>query len=486
MSKLIMWIKQLLLYVFQPKNKIKKKNMIEEFIDSALIIDDKEDEIAPLKSLLEQKDIWVKHHLPTDLQKQTTVFKNRKIVFLDLYIDETKELIPNIALIRNIFSKVIGKNFGTYGIILWTKHIAEIDEFKKRISGDSNDYDLPMFILGLDKTTYMKSGNYNVIFNDIDAKLKESTAAQFFMEWSTIVRSGKDKAIQNVYSLIKDYNIQEENLKFVLCQLAQNYTGIPYSKATGYPLHIDAYKAFNDMLHYEVSNAPKSGTDIFSKPENIFFKGTTTSTLPYLYSIKNYIKGKMDDKEIKKDNVLLTKAQKKEADNKKNIDSIENEIHTIYAEVNAKLLLESANINQKFVIPGNVYKIVNDSPIKLDNDEMPANSTPIVLELTPPCDFAQLKMKVPKCVGGYLTDFTNYDSGSKDYLYKEIWPIKLEGEASLKMIVFDFRYFGMIPENDLKDETKYKILFRTKDKLFADILQKFSSHIARLGLAIIK
>jgi hypothetical protein len=62
----------------------------------------------------------------------------------------------------------------------------------------------------------------------------------------------------------------------------------------------------------------------------------------------------------------------------------------------------------------------------------------------------------------------------------------LNDHATSQMIVFDFRYFGMIKEDELKNAAQYQILFRTKDKLFADIIQKFSSHIARLGLAIIK
>lgn len=482
------WIRQLLRCAFQRKNKPVKKIMVEEFINSALIIDDKESEIEKLLELLDQKDIWVKHHLPANLLNQTTAFKNRKIIFLDLYVDETKELVPNIALIRNIFSKVVGKNFGTYGIILWTKHINEIDEFKKRISNDGDQYDLPMFIIGLDKSPYLKSNNYSGIFEEINSKLKESTAAQFFMEWSTIVQTGKDKAISSVYSLIKDYNIQEDNLKFILCQLAQNYTGIPYSKAVDYPLHIDAFKAFNDMLHYEVGNGAELEPNIFDNLDEIYFTGNATNTNNYKYSVKNYIKGKMDDKSIKKDDVILTTAQKKDNTNKPNILVIENEIHSIYSEVNTKLLLENSNINQKFIIPGNVYKICNESSaLKIDTLEMPQNSTPIAIELTPPCDFAQMKMRAPRCIGGYLTDFENLESiPTKDYLYKEVWPIKIDGYPKSQIIVFDFRYFGMINEEELKNAAQYKILFRTKDKLFADILQKFSSHIARLGLAIIK
>lgn len=40
--------------------------------------------------------------------------------------------------------------------------------------------------------------------------------------------------------------------------------------------------------------------------------------------------------------------------------------------------------------------------------------------------------------------------------------------------------------NNLKNEEEYKVLFRAKPKLFAHILQCFSSHAARLGLGNIK
>ena len=71
-------------------------------------------------------------------------------------------------------------------------------------------------------------------------------------------------------------------------------------------------------------------------------------------------------------------------------------------------------------------------------------------------------------------------------LYTELWPIKLKVEEKIKSIVFDFSFIGFLNENDLKDESKYKLIFRVKNKLFADILQKMTSYMARLGLPIIR
>ncbi len=39
--------------------------------------------------------------------------------------------------------------------------------------------------------------------------------------------------------------------------------------------------------------------------------------------------------------------------------------------------------------------------------------------------------------------------------------------------------------NKFKNTDKYKLLFKAKDCIFADILQKLSAYIARLGISII-
>ena len=61
-------------------------------------------------------------------------------------------------------------------------------------------------------------------------------------------------------------------------------------------------------------------------------------------------------------------------------------------------------------------------------------------------------------------------------------PITIGNEKVLCLII-DFRYLITVKDTELKDKDEYEIWFRAKPKLFADILQKFSSHAARLGLS---
>lgn len=66
---------------------------------------------------------------------------------------------------------------------------------------------------------------------------------------------------------------------------------------------------------------------------------------------------------------------------------------------------------------------------------------------------------------------------------EKCYNVNIRFNDSDKCILFDFRYLYTPKTEDLRDKTKYKVLFRAKPKLFADILQKFSSHAARLGLS---
>ena len=149
--------------------------MLEEFITSALIIDDKEEEINQLKKFLESKDIWVKHYTPDNLDEriqQEYKLKNRKIIFLDLHLDEAQDLTDNAAKIRKYFSKLLGCDFGSYGIVLWTKHTDEFNEFRNKLYQNNDKYTLPLFMVAMDKSSYLNTGNYNEILNDLEKKTK--------------------------------------------------------------------------------------------------------------------------------------------------------------------------------------------------------------------------------------------------------------------------------------------------------------------------
>jgi hypothetical protein len=463
--------------------------MIEKYVDSVLIIDDVENEISGLREYLEKQDIWVKYYLPDDIKKERNL-KNRKLIFLDLFLSKTAgaNVAGHISEIRNILTKAIGKEFGSYGIVLWSAHNEEIKTLKQKINQDFQKelYTLPLFIIGLPKTKYLKEG-FGAIFTDLDTEIDKNIAANFFIQWSNIVEKGRENAIANIYSLVNDFEKQDQNLKYLLFQLARNYTGIPLEDIikNGYPLHIDSLKAFNNMLDYEITELCDSSTDYYGKLEDIRYIGVDNL-------IEKFSEG-IDEKKYFENFEIIKKEEDKIYANGTEIkqsllNKFDTEIRSKKSALNFKMHFDDVNLIQDNVVPGNIYKIKDDASIfKMEDSDIPKGAIPIMIEVSPPCDYSIKKRRKSRGVSGFICEITNkkLKDYSKEYNYKEVWPIEINGYSDPCMFIFDFRYFGSIEINELKNTEKYILMYRAKNKLFADILQKLAAHTSRLGLSII-
>lgn len=220
--------------------------------------------------------------------------------------------------------------------------------------------------------------------------------------------------------------------------MALNHSGIPEEKIKSYDLMTDAYKAFDELLYSDLINQlSKSSTDIFNQiPQN-----------PY--------------------------------------NGQKNKENEIYSELNSKLFIDEINKNQNVIIPGNVYEIVNPSIVKPGLPNNVDVEKYIAIELTPPCDFSQRKKVNSRLIKGFLCNIKYKEKFKKEYYYKDMFPLKVGNIKNLQFVL-DFRYLEVVEDSELTNESNYKVLFKVTPKLFADILQKFSSSYGRLGLSNIK
>ncbi len=406
--------------------------MVEQFINNVLIIDDKPEEVDGLIEVLNKYDIYFSSYTPDNIKGKT--IKNKQIIFCDLFLSKTDTtVIGNIAEIRKILQNICSNGFGTYGVVLWTNHIAHIDDVKNKISEDkkNNRYTTPLFIIGLDKQKYIKDG-YDELLQDLNNEIEKDKAAHFFVNWSNTVKSAMSKALSDIYSLVPDYDKQETELMYILYKMALNHTGIPDDQVGEYDLTTDAYKAFDELLYSDLINQQnKNSVNIFSPvPQN-----------PY---------ANQEDKK-----------------------------HGIYSKINSKLFIDTVNIDQKVIVPGNVYEIINSS-IAIPKDVKAVKY--IAIELTPPCDFSQKKKINSRLIKGLLCDIQYKEKFKKEYYYKDMFPLMIDETTNLQLVL-DFRHLEVVEDLKLQDKNYYKILFRVSPKLFADILQKFSSSYARIGLS---
>lgn len=463
--------------------------MLQEFITSALIIDDSRDEIEKLREFLEEKDIWAKHYTPAEIEalySSKKPFNNRKLIFLDLYLSDKDSLETNIALIRNYFTSILGNDFGAYGIVLWTKHTDEFNSFVEKIYKTADKYTPPLFVVPLDKNEYIRKKDFSGVLEKLEEKLTSDVASSFFVEWNKAVKKGSDKTISTLYSFFETNEKKKKHLEAVLFRLACNYTGIPVNitpqdnseqakeavkttlKQVNPFLQKDLVKSLMDSLQVEISNNHQNINELFSNPDNLNHEAS-------------------EDK------------------------------NNIFSKLNSLLLLDFHNLLQDVVLPGNIYEVVeNQNPIyfnqfyckdieikinehkdfkdkKKDETnyeiEEPKNIKRIAIEVTPPCDFAGKKKQLQsRIIGGIMLDSDDkirekYFKGEGFYSF--LHPIHFKNIEKPQMIIFNFYKFQTVMEDDLKNTSKYKIIGKAKDKLFADVLQKLSSHTARLGIAIL-
>lgn len=414
--------------------------LIEKFVNRAVIVDDKPKEIDGLLSELQKVDIACEVYSPSQLENKY-FHKNRELFFFDLFLNErdgNEDPKGQISAIRSKLKKCIGLEGGVYGIVLWTSHINYLDDFKTALSKDRENqlYNTPLFIVGLNKQSYLRNG-YGTFLPDLNHEIENDLAAYFFMTWGISLKQARDEAIKDVCKHTSDYITQSERLLNLLHLLARNHTGIPEKELANYSeLSSDAFKSFDDMLYSDLINSQNSEIkDIFAghtyhKPQNL-----------------------------------------------------EEEINQ-YSFINAKLFIDSVNISQQKIIPGNVYEIVKpESYQKIDG--APKSSKKIVIELTPPCDYSH-KKRLSRYVAGFMSKcpveqkklYDTLNALKGDYKYS-LWPVFYENVNYI--VVFDFRYLHSIPDKEIVDEKKYKVIYRTQHRIFADIIQKFSSHSARLG-----
>jgi len=485
--------------------------MIEEFVDSVTIIDNTVSEVEGLQKALNSKKILYDYYHPDAFVKKRFKLKNRKLIFLDLYLNSTLATATGqISAIRNHFKQIIGKDFGVYGIVLWTKHLEEIDQFKEKIANNRDEYTLPLFVVGLDKTKYL-AGDFKEIFKDINQILIENTASSFFIKWSNAIERAKNKTIIDIFSLVKDYKLQDDNLKYLLYHLAKNKTGIYAGDIVDYPLYEDAFRAFSELLIYDISSKMTSEKCLlFNSLEELsyrkehlskdykdrYYKDEEEVNIKSLEQEKDIIKNKIKilnsecncpakDEKIRE----LKSRQTTISTELTTFKGLDKEIKSHFSSLNTKMLLDENVKLLKKVLPGNIY-VINDEKSIFISDKKNPSDIPIVIEMTPPCDFAngkKAKQKV-KMLGGFITKYSagRKESLNSEAIYTEPHPLKLkEGPNEDKMIVFDLRYFGVLDEKNLLNKKKYELIYRAKDNLFADILQKMSAHISRLGLAVL-
>ena len=492
-------------------------NILEDCINSAIIIDDKHEEVEALEKLLKSLGIYVEYHnYAGDFHIEGEGnLKNRNLIFMDLMLnDDSSKVRENISIFISILSKQTnGKHFGLYGLVVWTKHDEHIDELKEALSQASLAIDEtnseeddeeevttgsylenpPLFVIGLSKSKYnMGNGvyNYDSLKDDLGKALSDNKSAYFFVQWNATVERAKKHVVRDFYTLGKDYTVRDQRLTYLLCELAKNHTGL--HDATDYPyLTTDAYKAFDELLFSKLYVEQKDiSTPLFDANLNCpFEKVEERQSIAAILNTMFFI----DDVSLSTKDIVPG-----------NIYKVKKTDSALVTDRKASVLLKTAEESHSNKIKEYNEKQRKRSPNNPQLKEVIEPFIPecwdVAIELTPPCDYSQNNRKMARLVGGYIFDIPLgklsdtatktriEDNGclpnrnsEKEYT---IGPILLKDKV--RYMVFDYTYLVTESIEKLKNPEYYEVCYRAKPKLFAHILQRFSSHAARLGLSNIE
>jgi len=473
-----------LLCVFQKRKETKNaKNLILNYFDNVLIFDDKPKEVEGLLRFLNSNDIATTFYTPTDLNSKNKL-KYRKLIFCDLHIATEipdNQTSAHISRVRSILKKNIGKDYGNYGLVMWTSYPQDIEEVKKRIIKDADKYSLPLFIVGLDKTRYISKDKWDELPVDIENEFSGEKSASFFFEWDNIVNKAKSASVESVFSLCRNYEKQNENLPFILSKLGLSYSGIESIKDIDEKhLQGEIINALTSILHYEITASPIE-KDLLTSKDQIKYYAVENNLGNISYSLdRKYYRS---DSELKK-----TEGVYFDGETKVDVSNFKKELDFNYAQLNKRTLLDFSDTQNSKILPGNVYKIKNDTfDILKTSSSAPQDSVSIILEVTPPCDFSQNNKILSRVIHGFIAPYSasKVNKYKKAYHYTGLYPIIIDGIELPQIIIFDFRTLTNLKDETLLNSDNFEFYFRAKNNLFADILQKLSSNVARLGLSII-
>lgn len=457
------------------ENVANTNDSLMDFVNNVLIVDDKQDEIQGLKDVLQANDIAVDVLTPENFKERK--LRKKELLFLDFRLNDNSDFKTIMSTVIRPLLQLHFNKGNAYGIVVWSKHEDEDDYgkvFYEKIKKDAcvdKLYDAPFFIISLDKGLYLQEGHYENVMSNIEEKLKESASASFFIRWSKDISHTMNKSVADVYRLSEGFESHDSDVKNILHILAASYSSVPSKEMDQYArnnfLTMDAYKAFDDLFL----------SDLTCRQKDLY---------PNLFN--NY--------------------------SKKNLDY--NQQLSLVSKINSKRFFEFSDVDQCVVVPGNVYEVSQlNSLIQIQN--LPKNAKIIVMDLTPPCDVVNKKVS-SKLVAGFIDHcpiskekYAAYFDGHIKYkMVKKdgidvidpeslgychptygrlsnysISPICINDESEYYMIILDFRYTMSELDDALKDSTKYRLIGRVKQPMFADVLQKYSSYSARLGVSMV-
>lgn len=442
-----------------------------------VVIDDVYDEVKRLFGVLNHRGIGFVYYTGTDFNDlPTQPLKGVRILFLDFVLATDGQSSRNkISTLMGVVKKVISEDNGPYIILAWTKHDIPNDDllrlFKEEILKDQQ-FPQPVVIVNLDKNECMN--NLNRINRKLNEKFGDENILKVVLYWENCARDALSDVLRILSGMSKP--------SITAGQTFDNYSA-----------------NWNTQLERHIFRIAETSLGRNAKADrHLLVAAQLALTVPFHDCLETLIK-----KNTQYHKGLAEK-----------IVSHRNEQYNLTekASMNTFFLLVSQEIDES-IQPGNIYKFTDVfKKIKCKKKDCYYNKTkltkqsiaqefyggsiktyqnkssllkkiiPILLEITPECDYVQKKWKTPKLVLGILWPESfgkvlsaNSRDSKPDYVYKSL-PVKYKNEVYY--LTFNAHHLFNIGFHVFKSA---RPILRARKELLVDVQQWFSGHISRPG-----
>ncbi len=413
-----------------------------------VVIDDKSNEGLPLIKVLSKDKISVTYFTGRKEELPEQPFLDVRLVFLDIVLEgvEGADDKTKLSIATGVIKCIVHKDNGPFILAAWTKHKELIEELEKRLK--KNKYQ--PIVVDLQKYEFKdnKTGKYDYNLKEIEKKLKEKlenlSVFEIFILWENMVYRSASSVVNKFSGLVGFNDSWNDELKNILYKLAEAQAGKTLDTSLPQKIVENALLTFDGIFVDTLEKNLHSNSDGM----NVSFSESSVE-----------------------DNII--------------------------GKINSKLLLDTSELDRLY--PGNVYEINNKTHIKeslntgnaMEIEEIKNKSIPVIIEVSPLCDFVQNKMKLSRIVKGFLCPVEVQIDGtiiqtckklksSTHFLY--ISPV-IEHKEKLYRLVIDFRHFSAEPIDEINRKTS---IFRLRKDILINIQTKLSSHINRPGVLFVE
>jgi hypothetical protein len=443
-----------------------------------VVIDDKLDEVKNLLGILNKNGLAFTYYKGDEhAQLPDKPLSGVRLLFLDFVLGTDGQSDRNkIAVLMNVMKTTIARGNGPYIILAWTKHDTPQDNllalFKEEIM-KSTDVLRPMAIINMEKRDSMES--LSRISRNIRRNLNDNEILEILMHWENHAANASNEVLRTLSDISRPQPTQGETfdqfastwnsqLERHIYRIAESFLG--QNIKPDRQLLIAAQLSFTELFRDHIETIIRKGTKPFKKlTEKI---GT--------HKNENYTP---DEKAYMNTSFLLISKDLDETLQPGNIYRLEKISEKLKCEkkdcyINKTKLTTRAVVSEFF--SGKLVSYANKK-------ELIKKAIPILMEITPECDYAQNKWRHAKLVMGVLWPES---AGGEDSLDRKINkkagfiydPLTMKYKGEVYHLTFNANHMFNIGFSVFASVSP---IMKARKELLVDIQHWFSRHLSRPG-----